>query len=111
MGEQLGLVGTLWVVGLFGLVFFRGMRVAKQAPDFAGRILAMGFTLSISIEAIINMGVVTGLFPTKGIPLPFMSFGGSSLLANALGIGVILSVSRCAPQEEKTQNGIEAHAR
>lgn len=111
VGEQLGLVGTLGVVGLFVLVFVRGMRVAKRAPDFSGRILAMGFTLSISIEAIVNMGVVTGLFPTKGIPLPFMSFGGSSLLANALGVGIILSVSRFAPREESSREVVEAHAR
>ncbi|MCL4461516.1 MAG: FtsW/RodA/SpoVE family cell cycle protein [Nitrospirae bacterium] len=104
VGEQLGLVGTLFVVFLFVMVFYRGMHVAKRAPDFAGRILALGFTLSIAIEAIFNMGVATGLLPTKGIPLPFMSFGGSSLLANALGVGVILSVSRFArpdPVSEK----------
>ena len=94
VGEQLGLVGTLSVVFLFGLLFYRGMLVAKRAPDFAGRMLALGFTLSIAIEAVFNMGVATGLMPTKGIPLPFMSFGGSSLLANALGVGIILSVSR-----------------
>ncbi len=94
VGEELGLFGTLVVLLIFATIFYRGMKVASQSPDFLGRILAQGFTLSIAIEAIINMGVVTGLFPTKGIPLPFMSFGGSSLLANALGMGVILSVSR-----------------
>ncbi|MHB1285347.1 MAG: FtsW/RodA/SpoVE family cell cycle protein [Leptospirales bacterium] len=94
VGEELGLFGTLVVLGIFVTIFYRGMRIASKAPDFLGRILAQGFTLSIAVEAILNMGVVTGLFPTKGIPLPFMSFGGSSLLANALGIGVILSVSR-----------------
>lgn len=94
VGEELGLVGTVGVVLVFGTIFYRGMKVASGAPDFLGRILAQGFTLSIAIESIVNMGVVTGLLPTKGIPLPFMSFGGSSLLANALGVGVILSVSR-----------------
>ncbi len=94
VGEELGLVGTVGVVLVFGTIFYRGMKIASAAPDFLGRILAQGFTLSIAIESIINMGVVTGLLPTKGIPLPFMSFGGSSLLANALGIGVILSISR-----------------
>lgn len=94
VGEELGLFGTLVVLLVFATIFYRGMKIASQAPDFLGRILAQGFTLSIAIEAIINTGVVTGLFPTKGIPLPFMSFGGSSLLANSLGIGVILSISR-----------------
>jgi cell division protein FtsW len=84
------------------------MHVAKHAPDFAGRMLALGFTLSIAIEAIFNMGVATGLLPTKGIPLPFMSFGGSSLLANALGVGLVLSVSRFSVlplQEQSLLNG------
>ncbi|MHB1605138.1 MAG: FtsW/RodA/SpoVE family cell cycle protein [Leptospirales bacterium] len=103
VGEELGLFGTLVVLGIFSTIFYRGMKIASQAPDFLGRILAQGFTLSIAIEAIINMGVVTGLFPTKGIPLPFMSFGGSSLLANALGIGVILSVSRFRQSATKTE--------
>ena len=108
VGEQLGLVGTLSVVFLFGILFYRGMHVAKHAPDFAGRMLALGFTLSIAIEAIFNMGVATGLLPTKGIPLPFMSFGGSSLLANALGVGIVLSVSRFSvppPREQSLLNG------
>ena len=104
VGEQLGLVGTLSVVFLFGLLFYRGMLVAKRAPDFAGRMLALGFTLSIAIEAVFNMGVATGLLPTKGIPLPFMSFGGSSLLANALGVGIILSVSRFSRSAPSPKN-------
>ncbi|EQD55682.1 Cell cycle protein, partial [mine drainage metagenome] len=74
MGEEFGLVGTLMILFFFLLIFFRGMSIAGKAPDFLGRILAQGFTLSIGVEAIFNMGVVTGLFPTKGIPLPFLSF-------------------------------------
>jgi len=94
VGEEFGLIGTFLILFFFLLIFFRGMSIAGKAPDFLGRILAQGFTLSIGVEAIFNMGVVTGLFPTKGIPLPFLSFGGSSLLSNAIGVGIILSVAR-----------------
>ncbi len=94
VGEELGLLGTLLIVIFFAIIFARGMHIAAKAPDFLGRILAQGFTLSIVAEAIFNMGVVTGLLPTKGIPLPFLSFGGSSLISNAIGVGIILSVSR-----------------
>lgn len=111
VGEELGLFGTLVVLGIFATIFYRGMKIASKAPDFLGRILAQGFTLSIAVEAIINMGVVTGLFPTKGIPLPFMSFGGSSLLANAWGIGVILSVSRFRKTGTEAPSALEPEIR
>jgi len=99
VGEEFGLIGTFLILFFFLLIFFRGMSIAGKAPDFLGRILAQGFTLSIGVEAIFNMGVVTGLFPTKGIPLPFLSFGGSSLLSNAIGVGIILSVARFSRKE------------
>ena len=101
VGEEFGLIGTLMILFFFLLIFFRGMSIAGKAPDFLGRILAQGFTLSIGVEAIFNMGVVTGLFPTKGIPLPFLSFGGSSLLSNAIGVGIILSVSRFSGKDAR----------
>jgi len=94
VGEELGFIWSVTVVGIFAGIFYLGMRTAARAPDFLGRILVQGLTLSVVLEALLNLGVVTGLFPTKGIPLPFMSFGGSSLLANAWGVGIILSVSR-----------------
>lgn len=94
VGEELGFFWSVAVVAVFGGIFYLGMRVAARSPDFLGRILVQGLTLSVVLEALMNLGVVTGVFPTKGIPLPFMSFGGSSLLANAWAIGIILSVSR-----------------
>ncbi|MDA8029025.1 MAG: FtsW/RodA/SpoVE family cell cycle protein [Nitrospiraceae bacterium] len=94
VGEELGFFWSVAVVAVYGGIFYLGMRAAARSPDFLGRILVQGLTLSVVLEAIMNLGVVTGVFPTKGIPLPFMSFGGSSLLANAWGIGIILSVSR-----------------
>ena len=94
VGEELGFFWSIAVVGVFLTIFLVGMRTAARAPDFLGRILVQGLTMSIVLEALMNLGVVTGLFPTKGIPLPFMSFGGSSLMSNAWGVGIILSVSR-----------------
>ena len=94
VGEELGFFWSVAVVAVYGGIFYLGMRAAARSPDFLGRILVQGLTLSVVLEALMNLGVVTGVFPTKGIPLPFMSFGGSSLLANAWGIGIILSVSR-----------------
>ncbi len=94
VGEELGFVWSVAVVTIFVVIFFAGMKTAARAPDFLGRILVQGLTMSIVLEALMNLGVVTGIFPTKGIPLPFMSFGGSSLMSNAWGVGIILSVSR-----------------
>ncbi len=100
VGEELGFFWSVAVVVVFVGIFYLGMRAAARSPDFEGRILAQGLTISVVLEALMNLGVVTGLFPTKGIPLPFMSFGGSSLLANAWGIGIILSVSRFQARQE-----------
>ena len=94
VGEELGFLWSVVVVAVYGGIFYLGMRAAARSPDFLGRILVQGLSFSVVLEALMNLGVVTGVFPTKGIPLPFMSFGGSSLLANAWGIGIILSVSR-----------------
>ncbi|MGC8499946.1 MAG: FtsW/RodA/SpoVE family cell cycle protein [Leptospirillia bacterium] len=94
VGEELGFFWSVAVVGVFIIIFVAGMKTAARAPDFLGRILVQGLTMSIVLEALMNLGVVTGIFPTKGIPLPFMSFGGSSLMSNAWGVGIILSVSR-----------------
>jgi cell division protein FtsW len=101
VGEELGFIWSVFVVGLFAGIFYLGMRAAARAPDFVGRILVQGLTLSVVLEALLNLGVVTGLFPTKGIPLPFMSFGGSSLIANAWGVGIILSVSRFRQKQDE----------
>jgi cell division protein FtsW len=93
LGEELGLLGVLVVISLFGFFCYRGLRIAFNAPDAFGRYLAVGCTLLISLEAVLNMGVVMGLLPTKGLPLPFISYGGSSLSASLLAVGILLSVS------------------
>jgi len=94
VGEELGLIGCLGVLGLFMVILWRGMRAAVHAPDFHGSLLAAGITALIVCQGLINISVVLGLLPTKGIPLPFFSFGGSSLLANMLGVGILLNISQ-----------------
>ncbi len=93
IGEELGLMGVFFVVFLFGLFCYRGLRISLKAPDLFGRYIALGCTLLIGAEAIFNMGVVMGMLPTKGLTLPFISYGGSSLVMSLLAVGVLLNIS------------------
>lgn len=93
IGEELGLVGILLVISLFGFLCYRGLRIALCAPDLFGRYLAVGCTMLIGLEAVLNMGVVMGILPTKGLALPFISYGGSSLVISLIAIGILLNVS------------------
>ncbi len=93
-GEELGLIGTLAVLGVFALLMVRGLKIARRAPDEYGTILAAGLTAMITVYAIVNIGVATALFPTTGLPLPFVSYGGSSLVVNMAAIGVLLNMSK-----------------
>lgn len=97
VGEELGFAGAIAVVGLFGLLLWRGVRIGLKASDPFGCYLALGITCLIVIQAAVNVGMVVGLLPTAGLPLPFLSFGGTSLVTTLLGIGILLSVSRCPP--------------
>jgi cell division protein FtsW len=92
--EELGLIGAVALVLLFALFMARGMRVARRAPDAFGKLLAAGITAMIAIEALINFSVVIGLMPTKGIALPFISYGSSSLIATLAATGVLLNISQ-----------------
>lgn len=92
IGEELGLIGTVAVALLFAMLFVSGILIALKCSDPFGKLLAAGITITVSMQAIINMYVVTGLLPTKGIPLPFLSFGGSNLLVNAMAIGMLVNV-------------------
>ncbi len=96
--EELGLVGALVVLGLFATVLVRGVRIARQAPNLFGTLLACGITFTITIQAFFNIAMAIGLLPTKGIPLPFLSFGGSSLLSTLIGVGILLNISRQAQE-------------
>jgi len=93
LGEELGLLGVIVTIGFFAFFCFRGFRIASMAPSLFGRYFAQGITLLIGMQAILNMAVVMGLLPTKGLVLPFVSYGGSSLLLNLLAVGVLLNIS------------------
>jgi cell division protein FtsW len=94
--EELGFIGALIVIALFGVYAWRGIRAAYAAPDSFGRLLALGITAMVMCQALINFVVVLGLVPTKGIPLPFISYGGSNVLVMLLATGVLLNISQQA---------------
>jgi len=95
IGEELGLIGTLGVIILFMIFIQQGLKIIKNAQDKFGYFLALGLVLMISLKAIINIGVSCGLFPTKGLPLPFISYGGSSLLFDMVSLGILINIARC----------------
>lgn len=94
VGEELGLAGTASVILLFAVFVWRGFQIAARARVPFGKYLGMGITLLIGIQALVNAAVVTGLLPTKGLTLPFVSYGGSSLVVSCVGVGMLLSISR-----------------
>ena len=94
IGEELGLIGTTAVLICFCVIAWRGARIALRAEDTFGSFVALGLTAMIAVQAFVNISVVLGLLPTKGIPLPLVSAGGSSLLINLLGMGVLLNISQ-----------------
>ena len=93
IGEELGFLGVAIIIGMFFLLVQRAMRISVAAPDTFGRFLALGIAVLFGIEATVNMGVVTGLLPTKGLALPFISYGGSSLLISLFAVGILLNIS------------------
>lgn len=103
IAEEMGLAGTLLTVALFCFFFMRVAALALAAPDDFGRLLAVGLGILIAAQAFINMGVVTGGLPTTGIPLPFVSYGGSSFLSSMFAVGILLNISRYRIDEEKTK--------
>ncbi|HET91725.1 MAG TPA: putative lipid II flippase FtsW [Chloroflexi bacterium] len=94
LGEELGFLGCLIVIGLFVLVAYRGFKIAMEAPDAFAALLACGVTCWLTFQALLNIGVMTGLIPFTGIALPFISSGGSAMLFSLAGVGLLLSVSR-----------------
>ncbi len=93
IGEELGFLGVAVVLGLFAVLIVKGMRASNAAPDGYGVMLGAGLTLMIGLQALLNGMVVLGLLPTKGLPLPFISYGGSSLLTSMIGAGILLNVA------------------
>ncbi len=94
VGEELGFAGTALIVLLFGVLLWRGLTTAALSPDSFGSLLAAGITVMIVLQATINIGVVTSVLPVTGIPLPFISYGGSSLMVTMMSAGILLNVSR-----------------
>lgn len=96
LGEELGLFGTLLVIGLLVLLVWRGLLTASRARDSYGFLLAIGITCWLAYQSLVNIAVITAVIPFTGIPLPFISYGGSSLLISVIGVGILLNVSRDA---------------
>ncbi len=94
IGEELGLIGATTVMACYCVIAWRGLRIASRAEDQFGSQVALGITTMIVVQAFVNMSVVLGLLPTKGIPLPLLSSGGSSLLVSLMGVGVLLNISQ-----------------
>ncbi|MFW5702035.1 MAG: FtsW/RodA/SpoVE family cell cycle protein, partial [Bacteroidota bacterium] len=93
IGEEYGFIGVLLVIATFVLVFWRGMMVARRAPDDFGYFLAVGILITFAIYVFVNAGVNVGLLPTTGLPMPFVSYGGSAVLIYAMAVGVLLNIS------------------
>ncbi|MFH1407325.1 MAG: putative lipid II flippase FtsW [Candidatus Omnitrophota bacterium] len=94
IGEELGLVGASAVIILFFLFVTEGMRISARARDLFGQLLGVGITSTICMEALINIGASIGAIPTKGLPLPFVSYGGSAIIANLIGVGLLLNIAK-----------------
>jgi cell division protein FtsW len=107
LGEEMGMIATIGVVVLFVLLMIVGLSIARRAPDRFGFLLAFGMTMLLSLEAFINIGVVTGCLPTKGLALPFMSAGGSSMISSLVAVGVLLNVARHAHTQDEHVKSIK----
>ena len=93
VGEEYGAIGTIFFMTLFLIIMLRGFKIAKSARDEFGRLLAIGITSVVTLYALVNAGVTLGILPTTGLPMPFVSYGGSSLLFTSFAVGVLLNIS------------------
>lgn len=110
IAEELGLIGITLLIIAFLIIAWRGLRAAVLAPDRFGTLLGIGLTTMIAVQAFINLSVVTGLFPNKGMPLPFVSNGGSSLVINLLGMGILLNISQQGSTVAAVKTGVDPEA-
>jgi len=111
IGEEYGLVGTIFVLLLFLTILLRGMKIARSAPDDLGKYLAVGITVSVALYAVINAAVTLGIVPTTGLPMPFVSYGGSAMLFSSVAVGVLLNISAqtdLRPRLPKGAGGVKA---
>ncbi len=102
VGEELGLVGALSIVALFAGMIFLGFRIALKAQDLFGRLLALGLISILGLQALINIGVVTGALPTKGLALPFISYGGSNLIISLMMVGILINIAKFGGKRKKS---------
>ncbi len=94
IGEELGLIGIAIILILYAIVFIRGLKIARNAPDSFGQALGFGIVLLLAIQVFINFGVAYGMLPTKGLTLPLISYGGTSMIMTSIAIGILLHLSR-----------------
>jgi cell division protein FtsW len=111
IAEELGFMGISLVIILFLLLLWRGLRIAFQARDLFGTYLAVGITVLFGLQAAINLSVISGMLPTKGLTLPFVSYGGSSLLCSMFAIGIMLNISRCADDAWEQKRAVREQAK
>jgi cell division protein FtsW len=104
LGEELGLVGEIVVLLAFGLLIYSGIRIAARAPEVFGRLLASGIVAWFGLQIVVNLGAVTGLLPITGVPLPFLSYGGSSLVVSLAAVGILVNIAR-APTSGRAASG------
>jgi cell division protein FtsW len=104
IGEETGVLGSVFTLGLYTVLLWRGMEIARKAPDLLGALLAGGLSLWVAMEAYINMAVILGLIPFAGNALPFVSSGGSSLVSSLVAMGIVISVSRVTEKDLREQN-------
>ena len=106
IGEELGWIGCILVIGLFWTLIHRGLIIASRCPDMYGKILAVGITFSIGFQAFLNISVATSFLPATGVPLPFISYGGSSLMVSLWMIGVLLNISKKRIKKIRTRSNV-----
>lgn len=104
IAEEFGMIGSVLIIGLFGLLVYRGLKVARGAPDMFSRLVATGISLWMMFQAVINIGAMLSLIPLTGIPLPFISYGGTSLIISLFGIGILLNISKYTVNEVSNAN-------
>ena len=109
IGEEFGFIGTTSIVVMFALLTWQGIRVCKTASDPFGFFLSLGITISLGLQAAINIAVVTGSIPTKGLPLPFISTGGSSILLSMLAIGILLNIAKQSGNTDVSADNVESN--
>jgi cell division protein FtsW len=111
LGEELGLIGEIIVLMAFGLLLYAGLRVAARAGDVFGRLLAAGIVAWFGVQILVNLGAVTGLLPITGVPLPFLSYGGSSLVVSLAAVGILVNIARSPGRERARVGGRGERAR